>query len=124
MWTSEGQAHSNGKVFANSVQTKKPSNGKKGTEMNTTHTNELTGQSVKQAAIQLGGEMLNPREQFELDHFGISPGKVGKKTPAFWIHQAPSAWRKTMKYWAAFYLGITLGFIGGGMLAVFVGVVR
>jgi hypothetical protein len=49
---------------------------------------------------------------------------VGKRIPAFWIHQAPSAWRKTLKYWAAFVLGIVLGAIGAGVLAVFVGVVR
>jgi uncharacterized membrane protein YoaK (UPF0700 family) len=36
----------------------------------------------------------------------------------------PSAWRKSMKYWAALWLGIVLGAIGGGVLAVFVGVVR
>ena len=67
---------------------------------------------------------MTSREQFELDYFGISPGKVGKRTPAFWIHQAPSAWRKTMKYWAALALGIVLGAVGGGVLAVVVGVVR
>lgn len=67
---------------------------------------------------------MTSREQFELEHFNISPAKVGKKTPAFWIHQAPSAWRKTMKYWAALALGIVLGSVGAGVLAVFVGVVR
>lgn len=67
---------------------------------------------------------MTSREQFELDHFGISTAKVGKKTPAFWIYQAPSAWRKTMKYWAALALGIVLGSVGAGVLAVFVGVVR
>ena len=64
------------------------------------------------------------REEFELEHFGISPGKVGKRSPAFWIHQAPSAWRRTMRYWAALILGIVLGAVGAGVLAVFVGVVR
>ena len=67
---------------------------------------------------------MNPREQFELEHFNIIPAKVGKRTPAFWIHQAPSAWRKTIKYWAALALGIVLGSVGAGVLAVFVGVVR
>ena len=67
---------------------------------------------------------MTAREQFELEHFGISPGKVGKKTPAWYIHQAPSAWRKTMKYWAALWLGVVLGAIAAGVLAVFVGVVR
>ena len=64
------------------------------------------------------------REQFEQDHFNIRPGKVGRRNPAFWIHQAPSAWRKSMKYWAALWLGIVLGAIGAGVLAVVVGVVR
>ena len=71
---------------------------------------------------------MNSREQFELDHFGIRPGirpgKVGKRSPAFWIHQAPSAWRKTMKYWAALVLGFVLGAVGAGALVVIVGVVR
>ena len=67
---------------------------------------------------------MNAREQFELEHFNIIPAKVGRRSPAFWIHQAPSAWRKTMKYWAALALGIVLGAVGAGVLAVFVGVVR
>ena len=61
------------------------------------------------------------REEVELQ---LGVAKVGKRTPAFWIHQAPSAWRKTMKYWAALALGIVLGSVGAGVLAVFVGVVR
>jgi hypothetical protein len=68
--------------------------------------------------------MTTAREQFEHEHFNITPAKVGRRSPAFWIHQAPSAWRKTLKYWAAFALGIVLGAIGAGALAVFVGVVR
>jgi len=67
--------------------------------------------------------MLNSREQFELDHFGISPGKVGRR-----YHTAaalpPSAWRRSLKGWAALWLGIVLGAIGAGVLAVIVGVVR
>jgi hypothetical protein len=67
---------------------------------------------------------MTSREQFEFEHFNISPAKVGKKTPAFWIHQAPSAWRKSMKYWAALMLGFVLGAIGAGVLVVIAGVVR
>ena len=67
---------------------------------------------------------MTSRQQFELEHFNISPAKVGKRIPAFWIHQAPIAWRKSMKSWAALWLGIVLGAIGAGVLAVFVGVVR
>jgi hypothetical protein len=66
---------------------------------------------------------MTAREQFEQEHFGIRPAKVGKRyhAAAAW---GPSAWRKTLKYWAAFALGIVLGAIGAGVLTVFVGVVR
>jgi hypothetical protein len=67
---------------------------------------------------------MTSRQQFELEHFNISPAKVGKRIPAFWIHQAPSAWRKSMKYWAALMLGFVLGAIGAGVLVVIAGVVR
>jgi hypothetical protein len=66
---------------------------------------------------------MNSREQFELDHFNIRPGKVGRRYHAA-VAWGPSAWRKSMKYWAALWLGIVLGAIGAGVLAVFVGVVR
>jgi hypothetical protein len=61
------------------------------------------------------------REKIEAEYFGM--GKVGQKyhAPAAW---GPSAWRKTMKYWAALALGIVLGAIAAGVLAVVVGVVR
>ena len=66
---------------------------------------------------------MNAREEFELEHFNISPAKVGRR-----YHTAaalpPSAWRKTMKYWTALALGIVIGAVGGGVLAVVVGVVR
>ena len=68
--------------------------------------------------------MTTAREQFEQDHFNITPAKVGRRNPAFWIHQAPSAWRKSMKYWAALMLGFVLGAIGAGVLVVIAGVVR
>jgi hypothetical protein len=67
---------------------------------------------------------MTSREQFEQEHFNISPAKVGRRSPAFWIHQAPSAWRKSMKYWAALMLGFVLGAIGAGVLVVIAGVVR
>jgi hypothetical protein len=66
---------------------------------------------------------VTAREQFEQEHFNISPAKVGKRYHAA-LAWGPSAWRKSMKYWAALWLGIVLGAIGGGALAVFVGVVR
>jgi hypothetical protein len=66
---------------------------------------------------------MTAREQFEAEHFGIRPAKVGRRyhAAAAW---GPSAWRKSMKYWAALMLGIVLGAIGAGVLAVVVGVVR
>jgi hypothetical protein len=67
--------------------------------------------------------MSNARQQFEQEHFNIRPAKVGQRYHAA-MAWGPSAWRKSMKYWAAFALGIVLGAIGAGALAVFVGVVR
>ena len=66
---------------------------------------------------------MTSREQFEQEHFNISPGKVGRRYHAA-MAWGPSAWRKSMKYWAALWLGIVLGAIGAGVLAVVVGVVR
>jgi hypothetical protein len=45
--TTAGLGLSSEKVFANSAQTKKSTNGKKETEMNTTHTNEPTEPNAK-----------------------------------------------------------------------------
>ena len=64
---------------------------------------------------------MTAREQFELEHFGISPGKIGQRHHAAKPYP-PSAWRKTMKYWAALVLGFVLGAMVGGMLAVVAGV--
>jgi glycerol uptake facilitator-like aquaporin len=66
---------------------------------------------------------MTSREQFEQEHFGISPAKVGRRYHAA-VAWGPSAWRKSMKYWAALWLGIVLGAIVGGVLAVIAGVVR
>ena len=57
------------------------------------------------------------RQEVEAE-LGLIPGKVGKRIPAFWIHQAPSAWRKTMKYWAALALGWVLGTLFGVCLVL------
>jgi hypothetical protein len=63
---------------------------------------------------------MTAREQFEQEHFNISPAKVGKRyhAAAAW---GPSAWRKTLKYWTALALGIVLGAIGAGVLSVVAG---
>jgi hypothetical protein len=66
---------------------------------------------------------MTSREQFELDHFNISPAKVGQRYHAA-MAWGPSAWRKSMKYWAALMLGFVLGAIGAGVLVVIAGVVR
>ena len=66
---------------------------------------------------------MNAREQFEQEHFGIRPAKVGRRYYAA-VAWGPSAWRKTLKYWSAFVLGIVLGAIGAGVLTVVVEVVR
>ena len=63
------------------------------------------------------------REQVEAE-LGCKPAKVGKRTPAFFIHQAPSAWRKTLKYWSALALGCVLGGVLSGVLVVLMGVAR
>jgi hypothetical protein len=48
--------------------------------------------------------------------------KIGKKTPTFEIHEAPTHWRKTLKSWGLFFLcvfvvsllsGIIVGLLQG-----------
>jgi len=50
--------------------------------------------------------------------------KIGRKTPTFEIHEAPSHWRKTLKAWGLFFLcvfvvcllsGILVGLLKGVM---------
>lgn len=60
---------------------------------------------------------MTPREQFELTHFGIKPGKIGQRHHAAKPYP-PSAWRKTMKYWVALWLGVALGAMSAGVLVV------
>ena len=54
---------------------------------------------------------MNAREQFELEHFGISPGKIGQKHHAAKPYP-PSAWRRSLKGWVALALGWVLGSLG------------
>jgi len=61
--TTAGLGLSRGKVFANNAQTKKSTNGKKGIEMNTTHTSEPIEQKEKQKAARLLDE-LDLRDYF------------------------------------------------------------
>jgi len=63
--------------------------------------------------------MTTLRQQVEAE-LGCAP----TDDPPWYARLAPSSWRKTMKYWAALWLGIVLGAIGAGVMAVFVGVVR
>jgi hypothetical protein len=60
---------------------------------------------------------MTSREQFELDHFGISPGKIGRR-----YHTAaalpPSSWRRSLKGWVALALGWVLGMLFGVVLVL------
>jgi len=56
------------------------------------------------------------------EYLGVAkPAKVGKRTPTWDFNQAPSHWRKTLKVWAAFVLGVVLGFLVVGMIVGLVG---
>jgi len=61
--TTAGLGLSSEKVFANSAQTKKSTNGKKETEMNTTHTNEPTEPNAKSTEGRLL-ETISLRDYF------------------------------------------------------------
>lgn len=63
------------------------------------------------------------RDEVE-SQMGCTPAKIGKRSPAWFIHEAPSAWRKTLKYWAALVLGFVLGAIASGILVVVLGVTK
>ena len=60
---------------------------------------------------------MTAREQVELDHFGISPGTIGRRS-----HTAaalpPSAWRRSLKGWVALALGWVLGTLFGVVLVL------
>lgn len=60
---------------------------------------------------------MTSREQFELDHFGITPAKVGRR-----YHAAsalpPMTWRRTLKGWVALALGWVLGTLFGVVLVL------
>jgi hypothetical protein len=65
---------------------------------------------------------VTAREQFELEHFGISPGKIGQRHHAAKAYP-PSAWKKSLKYWAALWLGVAVGAAAAGVLVVLLEVV-
>lgn len=60
---------------------------------------------------------MTAREQFELDHFGIKPAKVGRR-----YHTAaalpPSAWRRSLKGWALLALGWVSGMLFGVVMVI------
>ena len=56
---------------------------------------------------------MTSREQFELEHFGISPGKIGQKHHAAQPYP-PSHWRRSLKPWAA----LVLGWVSGTLFTV------
>jgi hypothetical protein len=66
---------------------------------------------------------LREEVEAELGCTKTQSGKIGQRYYAA-LALGPSAWRKSMKYWAALWLGIVLGAIGAGVMAVFVGLVR
>lgn len=47
--------------------------------------------------------------------------KVGKKTPTFEMHEAPSHWRKTLKAWGLFFLSV---FVVSLLSGIIVGLVQ
>lgn len=58
------------------------------------------------------------REEVEQQLGVAQPAKVGMRTPAWYIHQAPSAWRRSLKPWVALVLGWMLGTLFGVMLVL------
>lgn len=54
---------------------------------------------------------MTSREQFEAEHFGIKPGKVGHRYHAA-AALPPMTWRRTLKGWVLFALGCVLGSLG------------
>jgi ABC-type nitrate/sulfonate/bicarbonate transport system permease component len=57
-------------------------------------------------------------------YLGCPTGKVGRRTPSFFLNQGPSLWRRSLKGWAALVLGFILGGITAGIVAVLMGVAR
>ena len=51
---------------------------------------------------------MTPRERFEQEHFGITPGKVGRRYHAA-AALPPSHWRRSLKGWVLLALGWVLG---------------
>jgi hypothetical protein len=55
------------------------------------------------------------------EYLGIAkPAKVRQSYPMI-NRETPSHWRKTLKVWAAFVLGVVLGFLVVGMIVGLVG---
>jgi hypothetical protein len=55
------------------------------------------------------------------EYLGVAkPAKVRQSYPMI-NRETPSHWRKTLKVWAAFVLGVVLGFLVVGMIVGLVG---
>lgn len=56
------------------------------------------------------------RAKIEAEHFGIKPAKpakVGVRWPALLTFEPPMRWRRKLKGWAKFWLGVVLGLAAG-----------
>ncbi len=60
---------------------------------------------------------MTPREQFELEHFGIQPARVGRRYHAA-AALPPMTWRRSLKGWVALALGWVLGTLFGVMIVL------
>jgi len=59
--------------------------------------------------------MTTLREQVETELGVAKPARIGKRTPTFTTNVAPSHWRKTLKVWAGFALGLIVGGMAAGI---------
>jgi hypothetical protein len=63
-------------------------------------------------------DMKTLREQVEAEVFGLTPGKIGRRYHAA-AALPPSAWRRSLKPWAALVLGWFAGMVFAATVIVF-----